>query len=693
MSIQSRSHQYGTVFENWQIQDLLGQGSGGKTAVFRLKRIDSPRGQSALKVVNLIEERGNYDSMPSYLKKDYETAREECKSSALQEVWLMDDFQGNSNIVDYLDHKFVDWSDESGFGCDMLIRMELLSDLRREIRSGKSFSEDEIIRIGYDICQALILCHENGILHRDIKPENVFINRNGNYKLGDFGISRIISNAPMAVASTGIGTPEYAAPEQVSGKYDKRVDIYSLGLVLYELTNQYRLPFATSSYVRPTDVNKRMIGTPLPPPTNASKAFGNIILKACAFKPDERYQTARDFADALFSIATTGKTSSSVRYVHSNPTVASQDNQYRTKPALGDTSYAAAPAFSNRQVSAVNNYATEPAITNAPLVDNRTSHPATSRTPTPPSQNDKGILQSLLSILPVVTKANKPISIDKMIQFAERKGSGKAMSDVGMAYYEGKICPVDHEQAVHWLTKAINAGYAPAGTVLGMCYFHGTGTKKNIKTAVHYYTIAKEGGDIEGTFLLGQCYENGNGVAVDYKAAVECYTIAADQNHTLAQRHLAFCYESSGRGVKHDSKKAFILYQKAAEAGDTKSMLKMADYYSYGQFVKQDSQKSKEFFQRALDLGDTEAMCKLAQRTLPWIEHEREQGHSVYEVEEGCRKAIQLYKRAAEQNCEEAKKSLDTLRRELIAERKQDNVNYRAMAARLLDEYWPRTKS
>lgn len=299
MSIQSRSHQYGTVFENWQILELLGQGSGGKTAVFRLKRIDSNRGQSALKVINLMEERGDYDSMPAHLRKEYEAARDDCKGSALQEVWLMDDFQGNTNIVDYLDHKFVDWTDDEGFGCDMLIRMELLKDLRSEIRSGKAYSEEDVIKIGCDICQALILCHGNDILHRDIKPENIFINRNGNYKLGDFGISRIISNAPMSMASTGIGTPEYAAPEQTSGRYDKRVDIYSLGLVLYELSNQNHLPFARSSYIRPDDVNMRLAGIPLPHPVNSSPELTKVILKACAFKPEERYQTVDDFLIAL----------------------------------------------------------------------------------------------------------------------------------------------------------------------------------------------------------------------------------------------------------------------------------------------------------------------------------------------------------------------------------------------------------
>ena len=138
MSIQSRSHQYGIVFENWKILELLGQGSGGKTAVFRLKRIDSNRGQSALKVINLIEERGDYDSLPVHLRKEYDYARDDCKRNALQEVWLMDSFQGLTNIVDYLDHKFVDWSDDTGFGC--LRRNGTGADPARILQNNKSRS-------------------------------------------------------------------------------------------------------------------------------------------------------------------------------------------------------------------------------------------------------------------------------------------------------------------------------------------------------------------------------------------------------------------------------------------------------------------------------------------------------------------------------------------------------------------------
>lgn len=299
MSIESRSRQFGKVFDHWQIKEFLGSGSGGKTAVFRLSRVDSSRGASALKVVNLIEERGSLETLSDFRRQEYIAAREECSRSAEQEVWLMDELRGNTNIVDYLDHTFVDWSEENAFGRDLLIRMELLTDLRRELKNGRMFTEEEILKIGRDICAALVRCHSKNILHRDVKPENIFRNKDGDYKLGDFGVSRVLDACPGAVASTGIGTYEYWPAEQMTGSYDKRVDIYSLGLVLYELSNHNRLPFAATSYATGKEVSLRLAGTALPQPMDASPMLAEIILKACAFKPEERYQSAEDFLKTL----------------------------------------------------------------------------------------------------------------------------------------------------------------------------------------------------------------------------------------------------------------------------------------------------------------------------------------------------------------------------------------------------------
>lgn len=103
MSIESRSNQYGTVFEHWQIKEMLGQGSGGKTAVFRLSRNDSFKEACALKVINLIEERGRLEDLPDYRKREYLGALEECKNRATPEVKMMLDLRGSSNVVDYLD--------------------------------------------------------------------------------------------------------------------------------------------------------------------------------------------------------------------------------------------------------------------------------------------------------------------------------------------------------------------------------------------------------------------------------------------------------------------------------------------------------------------------------------------------------------------------------------------------------------
>lgn len=302
MSIGYRWQQHGKVFGHWQIKEFLGGGSNGKSAVFRLEYTETPGFESALKVVSLIEEHGCIDDFSPERRAEYEKLRKERSDEALNEVRLMNALQDNSNIVRYEDHAFVDWSDETGFGRDMLIRMEKLSDLRSRIRTKKSFDREEILKIGKDICTALVQCHQKGIIHRDIKPENIFVSKNGNYKLGDFGISRIVSTTSSAVASTGIGTPQYWAPEQISGTYDVRVDIYSLGLVLYELANRNRLPFVKSSYVRDEDTRRRVLGEALPAPCDADEALANLILTACAFRPEDRFKTAEDFLQALNNI-------------------------------------------------------------------------------------------------------------------------------------------------------------------------------------------------------------------------------------------------------------------------------------------------------------------------------------------------------------------------------------------------------
>ena len=115
--------------------------------------------------------------------------------------------------------------------------MELLSSLVN--KTADSFSEAETVKIGMDICNALELCQKAKIIHRDIKPSNIFVNANGDYKLGDFGIAKVLSGATSGMSKKG--TYSYMAPEIYKCEpANYTSDIYSLGVVLYKLLNKNR---------------------------------------------------------------------------------------------------------------------------------------------------------------------------------------------------------------------------------------------------------------------------------------------------------------------------------------------------------------------------------------------------------------------------------------------------------------------
>ena len=286
-----------SVWPEWELIEKIGEGSFGK--VYKAKRTERGRSfYSAIKIISIPASKGELDSVRAEMNNEQSTREyfrnlvEDC----IQEIYTMEHFCGNSHVVSFEDFKVVEYLDEIGW--DISIRMEYLTSFM-DYCTGKELTEKEVIKLGCDLAMALIYCRKLNIIHRDVKPENIFVSRFGDFKLGDFGIAREQAHTMSNMSKKG--TYSYMAPEIYKGeKYDSSIDIYSLGIVLYKLMNQNRLPFLSLDKQLITYRDKenalarRMAGEKMPAPVNASAAFSHIILKACAYEPGKRYRKPED---------------------------------------------------------------------------------------------------------------------------------------------------------------------------------------------------------------------------------------------------------------------------------------------------------------------------------------------------------------------------------------------------------------
>ena len=298
---------YEPFFGEWRIKRFIGAGSYGR--VFEIERRDEfdTVYTGALKAVTIPSSQGELDEIladgmdmngASTYFRDY-------VKELNREIALMSKLKGHSNIVSYEDHKM--FPHEDGVGWDILIRMELLTPITSYLKQNHTFTRREVIQLGMDLCKALEICQRYNIIHRDIKPANIFISETEDFKLGDFGVARIASASTGA--STRAGTVNYMAPEVFRGeKYTSNVDIYSLGLVMYQLLNNNRMPLYPP-YPQPITPSsreraqaQRLSGAALPPPANAEGRLAEIVLKACAPDPAQRYDSPTVMRQALEAI-------------------------------------------------------------------------------------------------------------------------------------------------------------------------------------------------------------------------------------------------------------------------------------------------------------------------------------------------------------------------------------------------------
>lgn len=264
-------------FSQLEIQQLIG--CGGMGAVYKARQTKLNR-TVALKVLR--PETGNDAAFAQRFNREAQTLAR----------------LSHPNIVGIHDFGEVATTDENGQSKTLYyFVMEYVdgSDLRQLMDNRMSVSD--AMNVISQVCDALQFAHEEGIVHRDIKPENILIDSRGQVKIADFGLAKLASKTDQHFTLTGthqvMGTPRYMAPEQMEGSrtVDHRADVYSLGVVFYEMLTG--------------EVPMGQFEPPSKKTQDVSSKLDNVVLQSMAREPERRFQSANDMRNEMY-VATDG---------------------------------------------------------------------------------------------------------------------------------------------------------------------------------------------------------------------------------------------------------------------------------------------------------------------------------------------------------------------------------------------------
>lgn len=282
------------VWPGWTTVRLLGRGSSGR--VYEItKDVQTALRHAAMKVISLPQSPDAIDALHRQGHSDQSIAAlmQKQRDDILARYAAAQQLSDCPLILCHNDTLSIPHAD--GLGWDILVKMELLQPLTKALPL--QIPEQTAETVARDLCAALDYSHSKGIPHGKICPQDIFVTAEGRFRLGGFG-------AP------GVPTLGYMAPE-VHGNQPCgiRSDIYALGLVLYWMLNQRRLPFLPlppaqlGSEIEKQAHARRFAGQPVPPPASGSAGLKAIVLKALAFDPAQRYQTPAEMLADLIRLS------------------------------------------------------------------------------------------------------------------------------------------------------------------------------------------------------------------------------------------------------------------------------------------------------------------------------------------------------------------------------------------------------
>ena len=657
-------------FHDWEIVRRIGTGANG--SVYELKKSLFGMTQvSAMKVIRVTPDPG-MDGLLRSMGQDeaaIRTNHEDMLRGVIREIQTMIALADHPNVVRCEDYAVYQILGTETW--EIQIRMELLESLEaRLIRTHAPMDEAEAIRVGCDVLAALSMCEEQGVLHRDVKPANIFVDKLGNYKLGDFGSARRDNGTAMTQKA---GTELYMAPEVMQGNhYDCRADLYSLGLVLYQLVNGNRLPF----YPEPGRITRqtmedawvrRMRGEEMPPPESASPALYEILRKACAFAPADRFTSAREMRSALIALRqgaptitprlekkkTPAKPRKTTEPEVKNESAREQPEPRKPKTVEGPQE--AAPGKPAKKLTMAQK--TEEWLKAAEQGDaeagfrlgeyyerSRGSDHMAKAAEYYRNAASLGHAEAQRALGDFLSQGKggldrDPAAAAKWYQKAAEQGSAAAMHALALCYFHGgsKAMRKNEKLSLDWLTKAAaEYHYGPSQNLLGRFYECGEcRLNKNLKEALGWYRKAAQQDDPDGLYNCGRMLEEGLGTEKNPSEAFGFYERAADLKQVDAQYRLAQCY-AQGTGTVRDEQKAVAWYEQAAKHGHLEAQYELAYSCDTGRGCPVDAEKALRWYQKAGNQGHAEA-CYRA-------------GLCYRHVKKDEKSAFQWFRRAAEKD-------------------------------------------
>lgn len=284
---QRRLKEFEPFWHEWYIEEEIEEGNFSD--ILKLKREDAEGNiiYKAMKVIEIPKLQITINQNLGERRQALHGYFGELAKVVEEEIKALKVLNGKSNVLSYDTYEVLERTESVGY--DILLLTPLHKSFISYI-SGKDLSDNsDIIQMVKDICQALSEIHKMDFLHKDLKLENIYMDEKGNYFLGEIGLENKIST--FQTGSVKRGTYEYLAPEVYLNKeYSVRADIYSLGIILYILCNDGKVP---------KELQRRERNIPLPIPCNAKEKLSNIIFKAMAYEPKDRYDNAETLLEDL----------------------------------------------------------------------------------------------------------------------------------------------------------------------------------------------------------------------------------------------------------------------------------------------------------------------------------------------------------------------------------------------------------